>query len=257
MENSALAKDQLLDAFEQAKRVFVFTGAGASKESGLPTFRDTDGEWKKYDPMTFATMEGFARDPVAVWNMYRLRQRQIADAQPNLGHITLARMEHRYTEFLLATQNVDDLHERGGSRKMVKLHGDAWQMRCLDTSEVFDTRDFDMPDEFTLDTLPRCPRCDGICRPNIVWFGEYVPQDAMYAAMSSAATCDLMLIVGTSGEVSNGYGFAEYAIANGARIIEINPSEGSLTHYAHFWVPEPAGVALPRIWKLVAGEEIA
>jgi NAD-dependent deacetylase len=255
MENQPLTQDDLLHIIATSKRVFVFTGAGASKESGLPTFRDTDGDWKKHDPMTFATLEGFLGNPVAVWNMYRMRQRQIAEAQPNPGHITLGRMERYYPEFLLVTQNVDDLHERGGSDKIVKIHGDAWQMRCMSNEDVSDCRDFDLPDEFTEETLPQCPKCGALCRPNIVWFGEYVPQEPMMRAISGAASCDLMLIVGTSGEVSNGYGFAEYALANHARIVEINPAQGALTRYAHFWIPEPAGLALPRLWKLATGED--
>ncbi len=172
MEAVVQIQNQLVDALARAQRVFVFTGAGASKESGLPTFRETDGEWKKYDPMTFATLSGFLHDPVAVWNMYRMRQRQIAAAQPNGGHTTLAQMERHYDRFLLATQNVDDLHERAGSSKIVKIHGDAWQMRCLETGEVFDVRDFDLPSEFTEATLPACPNCGELCRPNIVWFGN-------------------------------------------------------------------------------------
>ncbi|MDH7600565.1 MAG: NAD-dependent deacylase [Armatimonadota bacterium] len=250
MGNNELPRD-LIEAMRSAKCVFVFTGAGASKESGLPTFREIDGEWTRHDPMTFATFEGFISNPVKVWNLYRLRQRQIASAQPNPAHTTIAEMEQYYPEFLLCTQNVDDLHERAGSRKIVKLHGDAWQMRCLDCGKIFDTRDFDLPDEFTEETLPKCPKCGGLCRPNIVWFGEYVPHEAMAAALDMVSRCDLMLIVGTSGEVSGGYGFAQQARANGATVVEINPSEGVLTRYAHFWVPEPAGLALPRIWKSV------
>lgn len=244
-------EDRLIEAFATAKRVFVFTGAGASKESGLPTFREDDGTWKQYDPMTMATMAGFTRDPVMVWNMYRLRQRQIAQSEPNPGHVTLASMEHHYPQFLLATQNVDDLHERAGSKKMVKLHGDAWQMRCLECFAVYDIREFHFPDQFDADTLPRCPHCGSLCRPNIVWFGEYVPRAPMVAAVTSSASCDLMLIVGTSGEVSNGYGFAEYALANGATVVDINPAQGALTRHAHFWIPEPSGLALPRIWEKV------
>ena len=251
MTNPRIIQDQLVDVLARARHVFVFTGAGASKESGLPTFRETDGEWKRYDPMTFATLNGFLQEPVRVWNMYRVRQRQIAEAQPNAGHIVISEMERHYPEFLLATQNVDDLHERAGSHKMVKIHGDSQQVRCLECERVYDVRDFDFPEEFVEDTLPRCEKCSGLCRPNIVWFGEYVPQEAMMAAVTHAAECDLMLIVGTSGEVSNGYGFAEYALSNGAKIIEVNPFEGALTHYAHFWIPEPAGIALPRIWHLV------
>lgn len=242
---------KLIETFRNAKRVFVFTGAGVSKESGLPTFRDDDGLWKKYDPMTLATMEAFTKDPVTVWNMYRMRQRQIAAAQPNPAHITLAGMEDYYPEFLLTTQNVDDLHERAGSKKMVKIHGDAWQMRCLNCSSVFDVHDEGFPDEFTVETLPKCHRCQGFCRPNIVWFGEYVSQTIMTTAVTSAANCELMIIIGTSGEVSGGYGFAEYALQNGARIVEVNPTRGALTRYADFWIAEPAGEALPDIWQMV------
>lgn len=241
-------EEQLIQAFQKAKRVFVFTGAGASKESGLPTFREIDGEWAHHDPMTFATLEGFLREPVEVWNMYHVRQRQIAEAQPNPGHITLARMDGRYPEFLLATQNVDDLHERAGSKRMVKIHGDCWGMKCLDCSKVYDTREFNFPEILTTETLPKCPDCSTLCRPNIVWFGEHVPYEPMAAAAFAAENCDLMLIVGTSGEVSGGYGFVERAAANRATIVEVNPVAGHLTHYADFWIAEPAGEALPRIW---------
>lgn len=250
-------QDDLIDTLASSRRVFVFTGAGASKESGLPTFRDTDGDWKKYDPMTYATLDGFLANPVAVWNMYRMRQKQIEEAQPNPGHVALARMEHYYSEFLVVTQNVDDLHERAGSARIVKIHGDAWQMRCMKREDVFDCRDFDLPEEFTRDTLPSCPKCGALCRPNIVWFGEFVPSAPMMTALSGAGSCDLMLIIGTSGEVSNGYGFAECALANNARIVEINPARGALTKYAHFWIPEPSGVVLPRIWQILTGEQIA
>lgn len=234
-----------------ARRVFVFTGAGASKESGLPTFREIDGEWAAHDPMTFATLEGFIREPTQVWNMYRLRQRQVGQAQPNPGHMIIAEMERRYPEFLLCTQNVDDLHERAGSRKMVKIHGDCWGMRCLECNHVRDTRELELPEEFTAETLPTCDRCGALCRPNIVWFGEHVPYDALTASIEAASTCDLMLIVGTSGEVSSGYGFVDYAASHGATVAEINPSEGHLTQHAHIWIAEPAGIALPRIWEQV------
>ena len=166
-------------------------------------------------------------------------------------------MEQYYPEFLLATQNVDDLHERAGSKKLVKIHGDAWQMRCLECSDVTDVRDRDLPDEFVADTLPKCDKCGGLCRPNIVWFGEYVPHDAMLQAMTASATCDLMLIVGTSGEVSGGYGFTECALANDASVVEINPASGALTRHAQFWIPEASGVALPRIWRQATGEDVS
>lgn len=242
---------QLISAFRKAKRVFVFTGAGISKESGLPTFRDDDGLWKKYDPMTLATPEAFESDPVRVWNMYRLRQRQISEAQPNPAHITLVSMENYYPEFLLTTQNVDDLHERAGSKKMVKLHGDAMTMRCVKCGCKSGLHKKELPEEFTMDTLPRCSKCGGLYRPDIVWFGELVPQEPLMASVMSAANCDLMLIVGTSGEVSGGYGFVQYAMANGAVIVDINPAQGNLTCYANYWVSSPAGISLPEIFKRI------
>lgn len=244
----------LTNIFRKARHMFVFTGAGASKESGLPTFRDIDGEWRHYDPMTFATMDGFLHNPALVWSMYRNRQKQIAVAQPNPGHIALAQLEGYYEEFLLATQNVDDLHERAGSKRMVKIHGDAWQMKCLECDELYDVRNFDLPDEFHEDNLPTCPLCDSLCRPNIVWFGECLCLDTLTCSIEHAAHCDLMLIVGTSGEVSNGYGFAEYAHHNGAFVIDINPAASALTRYADCHIAEPAGVALPGIWKIMSGK---
>jgi NAD-dependent deacetylase len=201
--------------------------------------------------MTFATMDGFRREPVMVWNMYRMRQKQIAQAKPNPAHLTLAAMEQHYTEFLIATQNVDDLHERAGSRKLVKIHGDAGQLRCLGCQDVHEAAVFDLPDQFDGETLPKCPTCRELCRPNIVWFGEMVPQGPMAAAINASASCELMLIVGTSGEVSGGYGFAEYATSHGATIVEINPARGHLTQFADFHIAQPAGQALPALWRRV------
>ncbi len=255
-------QDELIDVLARAKRVMVFTGAGASKESGLPTFREIDGEWTRHDPMTFATLEGFTRasggglEPLPHAPAPDLRgpaQPRPRRNRPNGAALRLPPCKGgaRRGDFLLVTQNVDDLHERAGSRKLVKIHGDCWGMRCLECSSVYDTRDFDFPPEFTSDTLPTCPQCNKLCRPNIVWFGEYVPHEAMMAAADAAADCDLMLIVGTSGEVSAGYGFAERAVSNGAIIVEVNPSEGHLTHHADFWIAEPAGKALPRLWCAV------
>jgi len=162
---------KLIEAMRNAKKVMAFTGAGASKESGLPTFRDLDdGVWRKYDPMTFATIEGFLANPVLVWNNYRSRQIQISQCQPNPGHKTLAAMEDYYPDFVVVTQNVDDLHERGGSKDVVHIHGDAFSIRCLDCSRCYSTRTLDLPVEFTEQTLPKCEACGATCRPDIVWF---------------------------------------------------------------------------------------
>ncbi len=241
---------KLIEAMRNAKKVMAFTGAGASKESGLPTFRDLDdGVWRKYDPMTFATIEGFLANPVLVWNNYRSRQIQISQCQPNPGHQTLAAMEDYYPDFVVVTQNVDDLHERGGSKDVVHIHGDAFSIRCLDCSRCYSTRTLDLPVEFTEQTLPKCEACGATCRPDIVWFGEFVQEDRIGRAYDYANTGDLVLVVGTSGEVSRGYGLAQTAARRGAVVVEINPNPGALTQYATYVVSQPAGQALRALWQ--------
>lgn len=233
--------EQAISSIANAKRVFVFTGAGISKESGLPTFRDLSGLWIKYDPMTLATPEAFHQDPAKVWSMYAERCKEVLKAQPNPAHITLACMEPHYEEFLICTQNVDDLHERAGSTNVVRIHGDIRRMRCVECSARFQ---INLPPE----DLPRCQRCEGICRPDIVWFGEMLPPGPLEESLLAAGTCDLMLIIGTSGEVSGGYGFTELAARAGAHIIEINPNESRLSHLATTTVRLRSGEALPLLW---------
>ncbi len=242
---------QAISAIAHAKRVFVFTGAGISKESGLPTFRDLSGLWTKYDPMTLATPEAFQSDPAKVWSMYAQRQKELLNAQPNPGHITLAEMEPNYEQFLICTQNVDDLHERAGSKSIAKLHGDLRRMRCVECSARYDIPSADLPEEFTVETLPKCDRCSGICRPDIVWFGEMLPPEPLEKSFLAAGTCDLMMIVGTSGEVSGGYGFTELAVRAGAYVVEINPNESHLSRLADYAVRAPSGEVLLALWDQV------
>ena len=243
----------LIDDLRNSQKTLVFTGAGISKESGLPTFRDLDGEWTKYDPMTFATLEGFLSDPVLVWNNYRMRQSQISAAEPNPGHEIIAAMETYYPEYLLVTQNVDDLHERAGSRKMVKIHGDAFSVKCVDCSKKYKSKDFEFPETFAYETLPRCSQCDGICRPDIVWFGEYVNESDISRAYDYANTCDIAIVVGTSGEVSRGYGLAQTVAERGKPVIEVNPNDTALTEYASYIIRQSSGSALPSLWEQVIG----
>lgn len=246
---------ELISDMKSAKKVLVFTGAGVSKESGLPTFRDLDGVWTKYDPMTFATLEGFLAQPVLVWNNYRSRQMQISATQPNPGHKIIAAMESYYPDFLLVTQNVDDLHERAGSKNMVKIHGDAFSVRCTNCNTRYRSKDMNLPEEFTEETLPKCAKCGGLCRPDIVWFGEYVNEDDINRAYDYANTCDLIFVVGTSGEVSRGYGLAQTVSRRGAVVVEVNPNRGYLTDYAKHIVSFPAGQALPPLWEVVTASD--
>jgi NAD-dependent deacetylase len=248
--NSALV-DEAAHLLRAARNVVVFTGAGVSKESGIPTFRGPDGLYNSKDIAALASREAFQNDPVEVWNMYRWRQKKIAEAQPNPGHIALAEMERFFPGFTLITQNIDDLHERAGTSSMIKLHGDIFKVRCLKDELIFDAREMDIPDEITRDTMPRCPECKTLCRPHIVWFGECLDQYDLQRSVFASASADAFLIVGTSGLVSGGYGFTEYASGNGAVIIEVNPEESALSHLADFSFREPSGEALPKLWGAV------
>jgi NAD-dependent deacetylase len=196
-------------------RVVVLTGAGVSAESGLKTFRDEGGLWEGHDVKKVATPEAFARDPDLVHRFYDARRRQLREVEPNAAHRALARLEHESGhDVLLVTQNVDDLHERAGSRDVLHMHGELLKARCLACGARVEWRE---------DLLPRppCPRCGTpALRPDVVWFGE-VPYhlDAIYDALWD---CDVFAAIGTSGVVYPAAGFVRTASSAGARTIEMN-----------------------------------
>lgn len=228
----------------------MFTGAGVSAESGIPTFRDSGGLWENYKLEDLVTPEAFDRDPVTVWRWHVWLQGLCYSAQPNPAHKVIAALDEHYPEFLLVTQNIDDLHERAGTSRMVKLHGDIMEIICLEKGHL--TRlslPFDEKSITGSDTLPKCPVCGGLSRPNVVWFGEMLPVEPLYKAREASENCDLFLIVGTSGTVSGGYGFTEMAKYNGALIIEANPDESALTHLTDLSVRESAVIALSQIFN--------
>ncbi len=205
-----------------SKRIVVLTGAGISAESGVDTFRDKDGIWSKVDFREVATPEGFARNPAKVQDFYNLRRRGLAGVQPNAAHLALANLEREFaSNFLLVTQNIDDLHERAGSTKLIHMHGElakglctACEMRC------------DWPNDMS--AASQCPHCGSVghMRPDVVWFGEMPYQmDRIEAALTD---CDLFISIGTSGNVYPAAGFVEEARLAGAHTVELNlePSEG-------------------------------
>jgi NAD-dependent deacetylase len=234
---------------EASTRVCVFTGAGISAESGIPTFRDAGGLWENYRPEDLVTAGAWERDPVVVWRWHAWLQGVSFAAQPNPAHVAIAEADARYPEFLVITQNIDTLHERAGTKRMVKLHGDIMQMSCLSQGHIVKLETPLEKNSITSrDTLPRCPECGGICRPNVVWFGELLPWEPLTEGQEFAAACDLFLIVGTSGVVSRGYGFTEMAKAAGALIIEVNPEPSELSRFAHLCMRLPAGKGVHEIF---------
>lgn len=203
--------------------IVILTGAGISAESGLGTFRDKDGLWTRYDLNDVATPEGFARNPALVHDFYNARRRNLLAASPNAAHAALAALERDWRgEVLVVTQNVDDLHERAGSQRLLHMHGELLRVRC---GACGDAR----PWPGDLDAATPCPACGrgGMLRPDVVWFGEMpMHMDAIQAAL---AECDLFISIGTSGQVYPAAGFvAEVRRAGRARTVELNlePSDG-------------------------------
>ncbi|MEZ5503094.1 MAG: NAD-dependent deacylase [Halioglobus sp.] len=210
-----------------AERIVVLTGAGVSAESGLATFRDSGGLWEQHDPMDIATPEAFARDPALVYRFYNARRKQLSDVRPNAAHRALARLQDEFPgEVFLVTQNVDDLHERGGSAQVCHMHGQLRTMLCLSCGS-------NPPVTADYDSDSACPLCGvtGRLRPDIVWFGE-IPYH-MELIMDRLLACDLFIAIGTSGVVYPAAGFVRAARAGGAHTIEINREASEVGGYFH------------------------
>jgi NAD-dependent protein deacetylase/lipoamidase len=227
-------------------RVLVITGAGVSAESGIPTFRGKDGYWRNLDPIKLATSEAFARDPELVWQWYSERRQRIRNAQPNAGHEAIARLAQRADEFLLVTQNVDDLHERAGLAKaeMVQIHGDIFLTKCSRCG-------FEQEQEHEQgqNGVPRCIKCDALMRPGVVWFGEPLPlrETQRVENYLQHDSCGVVIVAGTTATFGYIIDWALRASRRGSGLIEVNPEETPLSRFATRLVREPAAVALPRI----------
>ena len=237
-----------------ARRVAALTGAGISAESGVPTFRDAlTGLWSKFDPLELATPSAFDRNPKLVWDWYAERRAQAACVMPNRGHRALVAIEDRAPSFLLATQNVDGLHAKAGSRALVELHGNIGRVKCSRDGSIVDRWDDPLDD-----LPPRCPRCDAFLRPDVVWFEELLPAAALAAAEEAARRCDVLLVVGTSAEVYPAAALPTYARDAGALVVEINPERTPLTDRADHALRGPAGTVLPALvaatWPAAAEE---
>ncbi len=229
----------------------VLTGAGISAESGVPTFRGDEGVWRDYSPQELATPKAFRQDPELVWNWYAWRRRLIADCQPNAAHRTLVEIERAIGDFTLITQNVDGLHQAAGSQRVLELHGNIWRLRCSRSTNSGKTRCHYAREDRRVplpELPPRCPSCDALLRPDVVWFGEPLPQDILHSAWAAAERCTTMLVVGTSAVVEPAASLPRVALSNGARLVEINPRETPLSQRADAVLRKPAGAALPSWW---------
>jgi len=227
--------------------MLVLTGAGVSRESGIATFRDAGGIWEGVDPMRVATPRAFAADPEFVWRFYDARRSQAAACAPNAAHRAIAALEATDRPFLLATQNVDGLHERAGSRELVRLHGSLWRLRC--TAEGTEHEDH-RPSLAPLP--PRCEACGAMLRPAIVWFEEPLPMIEFGRAERAAREAELVLVVGTSSLVYPAASLPSAALAAGAYVVEINPEKTPFSAHASEHLAGPAGVVLPDL-LLAAG----
>ncbi len=226
---SARGLDDARRRLERARRVAVLTGAGISAESGLPTFRDPQGLWQRFRPEELATPQAYAHDPERVWAWYASRYRAACAARPSRAHELLVELEREKGEgFLLVTQNVDGLHARAGSRRVVELHGSLHRARCERCAERFP---LPPPEAFT--PPPYCPRCGGRARPDVVWFGELLPAEAYLQAEEAFRHAEVALVVGTSAVVEPAASLGRLARACGAYLVEVNPQQTPLSALAH------------------------
>lgn len=233
---------ELAPRLREARHVVALTGAGISAESGIPTFRDAQtGLWAQYDPQELATLAAFRRNPRLIWDWYAWRRELVAGAQPNPGHYALAEIERRVPRFTLITQNIDGLHQKGGVKQPIELHGNLATVKCLSEDRIVE--DWAETD----DPPPRCPHCGDLLRPNVVWFGEALPVDALQRALHASRTADLFLTIGTSGIVHPAAGLPFEAIDRGAVAVEINLNPTPLSESMTFVLRGPSGVILPAL----------
>ncbi|MBI5377250.1 MAG: NAD-dependent deacylase [Thaumarchaeota archaeon] len=235
--------ESVADKLQQAKKIVFVTGAGISQESGIPTFRGNDGLWRKHDPMQLATIDAFYQNPKLVWEWYEDRRKNILAAKPNAGHVAIADIA-KYKQVWVLTQNIDGLHQRAGSKNVLELHGSIITIKCT----VCDFKD-KITSSFS-EVPPLC-KCGNILRPDVVWFGEPLPQDVWGEAMIQANQCDVMVVAGTSLAVSPANLLPAYAKQNGALMIEVNPEETLMSHSVDLSIRATSAKSLPQIVSIV------
>ena len=234
--------ESISEQIKNYKKIVFVTGAGISQESGIPTFRGKDGLWRNYDPMKLATIDAFYDNPKLVWEWYNERRNNIFQAQPNPGHSAIAELE-KHTQVTVLTQNIDGLHKKAGSSNVLELHGSIVKIKCsvCDYNEEILTE---------ISVFPPLCKCGNILRPDVVWFGEPLPQDVWQNAIEFASQCDLMIIVGTSLVVSPANTLPLYAKQNNATLIEINPEKTEMSEKMDEIIRNTSVEILPKLVSL-------
>ena len=239
--------DTAAELLGKARRVVVFTGAGVSAESGLPTFRAADNAmWREVDVRNFAYPDGYRRNQPNAWRWYAERAAAARRVQPNPAHHAIAELERRVGDFLLVTQNIDGLHQRAGSRKVLELHGNLRDVRCFDCGARSPWP--------SAEAEPVCARCGGLLRPDVVFFEEELPPGALDRAMDAATKCDVLISVGTSNVVWPATEVPRVALRGGAKVIIVNPEmAGQPSRIGVVPLRGAAGEIMPELVRLAFG----
>ena len=237
-----MSAERLTELIRERQPCVVLTGAGVSTESGIPDFRSAGGIWAQYDPMDYATIDAFRRDPEKVWDFYSKRLGVLTEAEPNPAHVALAELERAGLVEAVITQNVDRLHERAGSQNVVEVHGSLRTSSCLACghSEPFDR-------VFELFPVPRCERCGAVLKPDVVMFGELLPQEAIDRSFELARRAGLFLVVGSSLEVYPVAGLPEEALVHGATLAIVNRGPTGYDALADLKIDAAAGETLREV----------
>lgn len=237
-------KEEFISKLKNAKKIVFFTGAGISAESGIPTFRGTDGIWNKMKPEELASFDGFMKNPDLVWEWYQHRRHIINNVKPNAAHISIAQLEN-YFDITVVTQNIDNLHRRAGSTKIFELHGNIERNYCINCYTFYNDESLN---EFK--NVPKCNKCGGLIRPDVVWFGEMLPQDQFNGGQNAAEWCDICFVVGTSAVVYPAAYIPQSAKSAGAYLVEINIEKTDLSLFADYSIYGKAGEIIPQILEL-------
>lgn len=231
-----------LNQLAKARRIVFFTGAGISAESGIPTFRGKDGIWNKLKPEELANFDAFMKNPKMVWEWYNHRKKIVHESQPNAGHFAIAEMQNLFDEVTVVTQNIDNLHRRAGSKTIFELHGNIERNYCVNC-KTFYNKELDF-----LNGVPKC-KCGGLIRPDVVWFGEYLPQDQFTGGENAANNSDVFFVIGTSAVVYPAAGLVHEAKRSGSFIVEVNIEATEISYICDQSFFGESGKILPEIVK--------